>query len=126
MLIACIQLVQYIKEEDATLNTITIGSIILMATFMLYSYVDNSANLARILRELDERQQYVDEQKAAGNFSLTLPMLREEWDNRYTYIYHYNDVNEEPDSFGNRIYRAYYGLDEVIGVPWDEWEEMLE
>ncbi len=126
LLIACIQLVQYIKEEDATLNTITIGSIILMATFMLYSYVDNSANLARILRELDERQQYVDEQKAAGNFSLTLPMLREEWDNRYTYIYHYNDVNEEPDSFGNRIYRAYYGLDEVIGVPWDEWEEMLE
>ena len=93
-----------------------------MFLYMSKSYVDNAANLVRILRELGIRQEYVDEQKELGNYSLELPMLREEWDNRFTYIYHNNDVNEEPHSFGNRIYRAYYGLEEVIGVPWEERE----
>ncbi len=123
LLIAAIQLIQYIEKDDKVLNTACISAVILMTLYMLHSYVCNAANLVRILRELEERQEYVDTQKEAGNYSLELPMLRKEWDNRYTYIYHKNDVNEEPDSFGNQIYRIYYGLDEVIGIPWEEWEE---
>ena len=103
-----------------------VSAIVVMFLFMAQSYVDNAANLVRILRELNIRQEYVDEQKALGKDSLELPMLRKEWDNRYTFIYHHNDVNEEPDSFGNRIYRAYYGLDEVIGIPWEEWENRIQ
>ena len=80
-------------------------------------------SLVRILRELDIRQEYVDEQKALGNYSLTLPMLRKEWDNRYTFIYNDNDISEESDSFGSNLYRIYYGLDEVVGIPWEEWEK---
>lgn len=126
LLLACLQLIQYIGRNDAIINTMIVSAIVVMFLFMAQSYVDNAANLVRILRELNIRQEYVDEQKALGKDSLELPMLRKEWDNRYTFIYHHNDVNEEPDSFGNRIYRAYYGLDEVIGIPWEEWENRIQ
>ena len=126
LLIACIQLTQFIDKSDRILNVFFVSSIIVMTTFMFKSYVDNAANLVRILRELDIRQEYVDEQKALGNYSLTLPMLRKEWDNRYTFIYNDNDISEESDSFGSNLYRIYYGLDEVVGIPWEEWERNTE
>ncbi len=80
------------------------------------------ADLVRINRELDARQQYVEEQKEKGEFDLILPQLREEWNNRYTFIYHYNDIDDDPESYGNKIYRVYYGLDSVTGIPYEEWE----
>ena len=126
LLIACVQLIQYIENKETALNVFITSAIIVMFLFMCKSYVDNAANLTRILRELDIRQEYVDEQKALGNYSLELPMLRKEWDNRYTFIYLGNDISEEPDSFGSNLYRIYYGLDEVVGIPWEEWEEKVK
>ena len=126
LLIACVQLIQYIENKETALNVFITSAIIVMFLFMCKSYVDTAANLTRILRELDIRQEYVDEQKALGNYSLELPMLRKEWDNRYTFIYLGNDISEEPDSFGSNLYRIYYGLDEVVGIPWEEWEEKVK
>ena len=122
LLIAGMQLIRYLDKQDCILDTLITSAVILMTLFMMHSYVKNAANLVRIMRELDIRQEYVDEQKAEGKESLVLPMLRPEWDNRYTYIYYNNDVNEEPGSFGNEIYSVYYDLKEVTGVPWEEWE----
>ncbi len=126
LLTAAMQLIHYSNSEDRIIDVLATSAVILMALFMTHSYVKNSANLVRILRELDIRQEYVDEQKAEGNDSLVLPMLRPEWDNRYTYIYYNNDVNEEPGSFGNEIYSVYNGLKEVTGIPWEEWEATIE
>ena len=46
----------------------------------------------------------------------------QEWDNKYTFIYQDNDISEDPDSFGSNLYELYYGLDEIVGIPWEEWE----
>ena len=125
-LIACMQLIQYLDEKDTYLNLFFTSATVILFLYMSKSYVDNAANLTRIMRELDIRQEYVDEQKAKGNYSLTLPMLRKEWDNKYTFIYQDNDINEDPDSFGSNLYKLYYGLDEVVGIPWEEWESNKE
>ncbi len=126
LLLGCMQLIQYIRREDTIFNTLSLSLVVLMFIYMLNLYISDSANLVRILRELNIRQEYVDEQKAQGNLSLELPMLREEWNNRFTYIYHNNDISEDPNSFGNKIYRIYYDLDEVRGIPWEEWEEKVQ
>ncbi len=123
LLIAAMQLIKYLDGQDKIIDTLATSAVILMALFMMHSYVKNAANLVRIMRELDIRQEYVTEQKTEGKESLVLPMLRPEWDNRYTYIYYNNDVNEEEGSFGNEIYRVYYGLKGVTGIPWEEWED---
>lgn len=124
LLIACMQLMQFIDKKDTHINLFFTSAIVIMFLYMSKSYIDNAANMTRILRELDIRQEYVNEQKAKGNYSLTLPMLRKEWDNKYTFIYQDNDISEDPDSFGSNLYELYYGLDEIVGIPWEEWENI--
>ena len=80
LLIACMQLIQFIDKKDTHINLFFTSAIVIMFLYMSKSYIDNAANMTRILRELDIRQEYVNEQKAKGNYSLTLPMLRKEWD----------------------------------------------
>lgn len=124
IIIVCVQLIEYIPKDNLMLNTIKYSLIIVFSLYLVSDYLNCGADLYRIRRELNERQEYVNEQKAAGNYDLVLPRLREDWDNRFTFIYHYNDIDAEPDSYGNTIYELYYGLDSIRGIPWDEWEEM--
>jgi hypothetical protein len=89
---------------------------------MFISYCENGADLARILREVNEREEYILEQKAQGNYDLTVPMLRPEFDTKYSFIYP-NDVDEDPDSWGCTIYKNYYGLNSLVGMPREDWTE---
>lgn len=116
LIIACAQAVAYIPKEDIYMNSLKYSLIIISALYMSIEYLSCGADLMRIMRELDERQQIVDDEKCAGNYDLELPMLTEEWNNRFTYIYHYNDITEETDSYGNEIYKVYYDLNSVRGV----------
>ena len=122
-IIVCVQLSVYISENDVILNTAKYSFVVIMMLYLAKDYLSCGADLVRIQRELNERQIYVDEQKNAGNYDLILPELREEWNNRFTFIYHDNDINEDPDSYGNTIYNLYYGLNSVTGIPRDTWKE---
>ncbi len=115
LIIACAQVISFIATDDIYLNTLKYSLIIILTLFLATEYLACGADLMRIIRELDARQQMVDEEKSAGNYDLELPMLTEEWNNRFTYIYHYNDISEE-DSYGNQIYKVYYDLNSVRGV----------
>ena len=76
----------------------------------------------RILRDVQDRDEYVAQQIAQGNRNITVPKIRTLYETKYTFIYK-NDVEEEADSWGNYLYREYYGVDSIIGVDREDWTE---
>lgn len=120
--IAFVQMVALIPKEDLYLNTLRYGGIIIFVIFMFFSYCKNGADLVRILREVNEREEYILEQKELGKLDLVVPALRPEFETKYSFMY-MNDVNEDPEYWGNWIYEVYYELDSIIGVPRTEWTE---
>lgn len=122
MMIACVQAVWYIPREELYLSAIRYGGIIIFGIWMFFSYCENGADLMRIYREVNERERYILEQKAQGSLDLTVPMLRPEFQTRYSFMYK-NDVDEDPEGWGCTLYREYYGLESLVGVPRSEWTE---
>lgn len=122
VMIACVQAIAYIPEQEVLLNTFKYAGVICFLAYMFFSYCENGANLMRIMREVKEREAYVEEQKAQGNYDLVVPMLRPQFDNKYTFIY-MNDVEEDPNAWGSSIYRDYYGLNSLKGISREEWTE---
>ncbi len=122
MTIACVQAIWYIPKEEMFLTACKYGGIIVFSIAMFFSYFENGADLVRIRREIDEREAYIVEQKAQGNYNLTVPMLRPEFQTRYSFLFK-NDVDEDPESWGCSLYREYYDLESLVGVPRSEWTE---
>jgi hypothetical protein len=122
MIIACIQMIAYIPDDEVGLLAVKYGGIIAFAIFMFFSYCENGADLMRIKREVNERNEYIIEQMAQGNYDLTVPMLRPEFDTKYSFMYP-NDVDEDPESWGCQILKNYYGLNSLVGVPREDWTE---
>lgn len=120
--IACAQMVQRIAREDTLLISVKTGGIIAATVWMFFSYMENGANLARILREVNEREEYILEQTQQGNYDLTLPMLRPEFQTEYSFMYD-NDISMDKEFWINEVFRIKYGLEKIKAVPRDEWEE---
>lgn len=120
MTIALVQAIAYIPKEDIYLNTLKYGGVIVFTAFMYFVYFENGADLMRVLREVNEREEYILEQKEQGNLNLTVPMLRPEFQTKYTFIYG-QDVDNDPESWGCYLYKTYYDLESLVGVPRDEW-----
>lgn len=123
--IACVQMIQRISEEDTLLVSLKTGGIVAAAVWMFFSYTENGANLARILREVNEREEYILEQTSRGNYDLTLPMLRPEFQTEYSFMYE-NDISMEKDFWINEVFRIKYGLEGIKAVPREEWEDNAE
>lgn len=118
--IAIARMLRLIDDNDGIgLKTIINSLIVVAIIASLYLFARDGVNLVRIERELIERDALVAEQIEAGNDIITLPILRTNWDNKYTFIYS-NDISEDVDDWGNRIYRVYYGVKGIIGVPREE------
>lgn len=124
LMIAAIQAITYIPRDDIYMATLKYAAPVILGLYLMVTYISCGADLFRITRELNERQEYAEQQKAEGNVYLTLPKLRPDWNNRYTYIYNNgNDIDEEDDSYGNSIYKEYYGLKDVHGIDRADWTE---
>ena len=63
----------------------------------MFSYIENGANLARIKREFDERDAYLTEMAKGEEMWVEAPMLRPDWDNRYSMAYS-SDICEDKDN----------------------------
>ena len=120
--IACVQMIQKLGREDTLLISLKTGGIAAATVWMFFSYTENGANLARIMREVNEREVYILEQTSQGNYDLTLPMLRPEFQTEYSFMYD-NDIAMEKDFWINEVYRIKYGLNSVKAVPREEWDE---
>ena len=120
-LTAAVETVNKIRKEDEFLYSLKMGAILVGTIWMYFSYMENGANLARLLREVNNREAYILEQKEKGNYDLTLPIIREEFKCKYSFL---KDVDIEPveDSFNNACYRIGYNLNSIKAVPEEEWK----
>lgn len=124
MMIAALQMIQRIRREDTLLISLKTGGILAAAIVMLFVYVEEGANLVRIRRETNIRENYILEQVAIGNHDLILPMLRPEFESKYS-MAHLCDISDNEENWNNEIYKNSYLFNELMALPWDEWEEAV-
>lgn len=124
MMMAALLMIQRIRQEDTLLISLKTGGIIAAAVAMFFVYVEEGANLARILREVKEREAYIVEQVNQGNYDLTLPMLRPQFETKYSFMYD-SDISDEEEFWINEVYCICYGLNSVTAVSRDEWNEYM-
>lgn len=98
-------------------SIVTILSIIFVLT-----YVEEGANLARIKREFDERDEYLAEAAKGEEMVVEVPMLRPLWESRFSMAY-VSDICEDKFNWINMTYSEHYRLDYVIGVDREEWDK---
>lgn len=123
--IAAVNCINMIKKDNISLYSLKIGVIVAATIWMFFFYVENGANLARIQREVNEREDYILEQTAAGNYDLTLPMIRTEFETKYSFIYQ-NDLSTDEDFWINEVFRIRYGINSLKVVTRDEWDEIID
>ena len=88
---------------------------------MLFVYIEEGANLVRILREVKEREAYIAEQVEEGKRKLTLPMLRPQFKSKYSYMYD-SDISTK-EFWINEVYCIAYELDSIHVVERKVWME---
>ncbi len=110
------------KVRDRAWQAVRAGVTLAGVLVFFFVYVEEGANLVRILREVNEREAYILEQKAAGNYDLTLPMLRPQFQSPYSYMYE-SDISQEEGYWINEVFKQHYALWDVKAVPREEWTE---
>ena len=104
---------------------------VVMGILLLFTYIQQGANLARIKREFDERDAYFAECASRGEEDITAPLLRPGWENRFSKAYE-SDISDEPfdpedpdnpERWINKAYEDYYEIDTIDGVPREGWDK---
>lgn len=124
LLIAVLKMIQMIPEDEFLLRVGKAGGIIAGSLIFFFVYMEEGANLVRILREVEIREEYILEEVKKGNTELRLPKLRKEFQSRYSMAY-LNDISSEEGNWNNDLYKEVYGLRNIEVLPWDEWEEKV-
>ncbi len=104
---------------------------VVMGILLLFTYIKQGANLARIKREFDERDAYFAECAERGEEDITAPLLRPGWENRFSKAYEsdISDVPFDPENpndpvrWINKAYEDYYEIDTIDGVPREGWDK---
>ncbi len=122
LMVAAAQLFVNVTEREKAFAALKSSLIAVGVLIFFFQYVESGAHLMRIYREFEERDAYLTQKAEEGAVEVTIPMLRPDFDNPYTYAYD-SDVEEEKEYWINIAYAGYYGLDWVSGVPREEWTE---
>ena len=69
-----------------------------------------------------ERFCYIEAQRAAGNMDITVPLLRPDFENKYSDAYNSELSAEDSGYWVNVAYAAYFHVDSISAVPRDEWD----
>ncbi|MDY5701243.1 MAG: DUF6056 family protein [Lachnospiraceae bacterium] len=121
MLIGALLMLQKLTRADKPWYALKTGGILAGSLVFLFIYIEEGANLARILREVNEREAYIEAQVALGNRELALPMLRPQFESPYSFMYE-SDLALEGDLWMNEVYRICYDLDSITVMTRDDWE----
>ena len=120
--VAVVQFFVDVSEKEVIFASLKTGMISVMLLTMFFTYMDSGANLARIYREYNERDVYLTEKAAEGVTDVTVPMLRPDFETKYSDGYN-SDIQEDPGYWVNVAYASYYGFNSVSGVPREGWTE---
>jgi hypothetical protein len=113
----------YICNKGFDEEFVQIGATSLVAVLsviFILTYIQEGANLARIKREFDERDQYLTEAAKGEEMVVEAPMLRPQWETRYSMAY-VSDLSEDKFNWLNLSYSEHYGLWYIIGVDRETW-----
>ncbi len=110
------------KDINKVFYTAVSCLIALMCVHMFFEYVDCGADLGRIYREETERDVYLSQKAAEGATEVTVPMLRPDFENKYTFAYEL-DITEDPGYWTNTEMETYYGIESISGVERENWTE---
>lgn len=121
LMTAIAQGISILSMSSEKLLQAALASIVaVFGVFFLLGYIEDGANLARIKREVDERDVYLSELDVEPGANVQAPILRPQWENRFTVAYE-NDIQEEWRFWINQVLAEHYGLGTIHGVPRDEW-----
>jgi hypothetical protein len=110
-------------NEGYTEDLVQVAATSLVTVFgilLLFTYVEEGANLARIKREFGERDAYLTEIAKGEEKVVEAPMLRPDWQSRYTFAYE-SDICEDKFNWLNLSYAEHYDLWYIIGVDRENW-----
>lgn len=123
LIISCVQGILDVSDKDLYLRALKLSVTAVFALSFVFTYMDCGANLMRVYRETEERFAYIEEQKAAGNTNITVPLLRPAFDNKYTDAYNGELSSDDSGYWVNVAYAGYFGVESIQAVPRDEWTE---
>ncbi len=108
-------------KEDLV-QIIATSVVTVFGILLIFTYIEEGANLARIKREFDERDAYLQQMADAGEVDVYAPKLRPEWDNRFSMAY-VSDIEADYHYWINTFYASHFHLDTVSGVEREDWTE---
>ena len=125
------------EKLERLLQGIYTSAVVVMGIWFSFEYISQGAFVARVYREYSERYAYLEEQAAAGEEDVEVPLLRPDWKCKYTEMAYDADIIEgwgdpnDEDHPENNIYwinslyanHYKYGFDSLTGVPRDDWTE---
>ncbi|WP_026661722.1 DUF6056 family protein [Butyrivibrio proteoclasticus] len=121
LMTAIAQGISILSMSSEKLLQAALASIVaVFGVFFLLGYIEDGANLARIKREVDERDVYLSELDVEPGANVQAPIIRPQWENRFTVAYE-NDIQEEWRFWINQVLAEHYGFGTIHGVPRDEW-----
>jgi hypothetical protein len=106
--------------KDDLVQVIGTGIVTIFGVILIFTYVEEGANLARIKREFEERDAYLIEMKKGDEMQIEAPMLRPQWKTKYSVAYE-SDLTEDKDNWLNLSYAEHYGYWFVVGVDRETW-----
>lgn len=123
LMISCVQGIVDVSDKDLYLRALKLSAVSVFALYFVFTYIDCGANLMRIYRESQERFAYIEEQKAAGNMDITVPLLRPAFENKYSDAYNSELSAEDSGYWVNVGYATYFEVNSISAVPREKWEE---
>ena len=122
LVIAVVQFFVDVEEKEAIFRSLKNGLLAVLCLIMFFTYIDSGADMARIYREYQEREVYLEQKAEQGAREVTVPLLRPDFETVYSDGYN-SDIQEDPGYWINVAYAGYYGFDSVSGVPREDWTE---
>ncbi len=120
LIMAVVQAYQEAEDGAMWVQVLRKSAVYLLCLYMFFTYLDCGASIARIYREENERFEYLEKVAATGEVDVTVPMLRPQFENRYTAAYDC-DITEDYNYWTNMMMAEFYGFDTITGVERDEW-----
>lgn len=123
LMISCVQGIVDVSDKDLYLRALKLSATTIFTLSFIFTYMDCGAHLMRIYRETQERFAYIEEQKAAGEQNITVPLLRPAFENKYSDAYNGELSSEDSGYWVNVAYATYFDVESISAVPRDEWTE---
>lgn len=125
LFIACIQAVIDVSSDETAIAAAKYSLVSILCMWLMFTYLDNLVNLARIYREENERIEIIMREKEdlEEGEVIVVPKYREAFENPYS-IAHVTDLEEDPGYWINVFYETYYDVPAISALPREEWDEL--